>query len=319
MAQTPSRVDVVIQPPPPPPKPEPTPLDVLVAVAWPLTVLVCIVLLRSPLSAFLTGISGRVTKLSLWNVAVELSSARQMTGVSLDEIKDPAWIPAGDSGQALRSHLTQPGGADYAMVDIGNGDEWLTSRLYLLAAMSERMRGIRQIVFASSVPGQPHPRFIGNASVRNVRFLLAMKFPWLEEAFSQAYSQAIQNSMPTGALISNTGALNRTSATRIISDYIMILQNPGAGAPTELTPLTHGRVERAYWVTEEVLTDVLGSDLKRDSVSLQRERTNEERIRALLGTQGELIPAVSVHGGFERMVNRRELLERLAREVASSK
>jgi hypothetical protein len=96
LAQTPPRVDVVIQPPPPAPKAEPTLLDVLVAVAWPLTVLVCIVLLRSPLSAFLTGISGRVTKLSLWNVAVELSSARQMTGVSLDEIKDPAWIPAGD-------------------------------------------------------------------------------------------------------------------------------------------------------------------------------------------------------------------------------
>jgi hypothetical protein len=124
--------------------------------------------------------------------------------------------------------------------------------------------------------------------------------------------------MPTGALISYTGALSRTSATRIISDYIMILQNP-AGAPTEFTFLTHGRVERAYWVTEEVLTDVLGSDLKRDSVALQPERTNEERVRALLGTQGELVPAVSVHGGFERKVNRRELLERLAREVASSR
>jgi hypothetical protein len=38
--------------------------------------------------------------------------------------------------------------ADYAVIALGDGREWITSRLYVALIMTQRMRGVQVFVFA---------------------------------------------------------------------------------------------------------------------------------------------------------------------------
>lgn len=63
---------------------------------------------------------------------------------------------------------------DYAVIDLGKGQEWLTSRLYIFAIMLERMRGLRCFVFLET-KDEIDQRFLGIASPREVRWALARR------------------------------------------------------------------------------------------------------------------------------------------------
>jgi hypothetical protein len=80
---------------------------------------------------------------------------------SLDDIRDTAsHAPVGDSGAVLTATLTDPTPAECTVVDLGDGEEWITSRLYVVATLVARMRGLRIMVFTGS----------GYTAGRNVRY-----------------------------------------------------------------------------------------------------------------------------------------------------
>ena len=49
---------------------------------------------------------------------------------------------------------------ELAIVDLGQGHEWLTSRLYILSVILTRMRGLKAIVFVDNA-NNSHGRFLG--------------------------------------------------------------------------------------------------------------------------------------------------------------
>jgi hypothetical protein len=75
--------------------------------------------------------------------------------------------------------------ADYFVINLENGDKWITSRLYIFSIILQRMRGLRCFVFVETTQNVRN-RFVGIAETDKVRWALARKYPWLEKAFNKA-------------------------------------------------------------------------------------------------------------------------------------
>jgi hypothetical protein len=84
--------------------------------------------------------------------------------------------------------LSEESSADYAVVDVKSGEEWLTSRLYLVASLAARMRGIRAIVFVASAGVKS--TYLGIVGIAPLRWALGAEYPWLELAYTQACGAA---------------------------------------------------------------------------------------------------------------------------------
>jgi hypothetical protein len=154
-------------------------VEIAKALAWPIAVLLAALVFRKPLSAFLGTIGGRISKFKVFNLELELASAASATSTPLlDDIRSVAnSAELSDSSRQMIKQVQVGTPADYAIIDIGAGREWLTSRLYVAAAMMERMRRVQVFVFVESMPGVER-RFVALASLRQVRWTLAQKHPW---------------------------------------------------------------------------------------------------------------------------------------------
>jgi hypothetical protein len=172
----PQRIELTIQSPPTGSSFEW--VEVATAFAWPLVIAIVVVVLRDAIADTLRGLSERATSLSLGIVAFDLGAAAApaLAAPSLDDIRDAAsHAPVADSSQALARSLSEPGSAECTVIDVGQGNEWITSRLYAVATLVARMRGLRVMVFTATGPsGQ---QFLGIASVAHVRWSLAKAFP----------------------------------------------------------------------------------------------------------------------------------------------
>lgn len=154
-------------------------IEVLKVLVWPVTLLVSLLLFRRPIGRFLTGISGRVAKISVLEFALELSPAPTMRPVWEIRSSDvrrltPSYLfdsPSGPYFEQL-SHAT----GDYAVIDLGDGDQWISSRLYIFAALLGRITRVRQLVFVATQEGVPG-RFLGMASPDAIRWALAESYP----------------------------------------------------------------------------------------------------------------------------------------------
>lgn len=145
-----------------------TPLVELVrSLAWPVSALVMAFAFRRPIAAFVTALGTRVTKLSVFKVELELVPATSATSTPLlDDIRTATTsAPISDSSRMMLEQVQSGTLADYATIDIGTGDEWLTSRLFIAATMLERMRGLQVMVFLESTT-TTHERFVAVAPVQ---------------------------------------------------------------------------------------------------------------------------------------------------------
>src|SRR5262245_7082883 len=171
-----------------------TTLDIaaaLSAVIWPIVALVILLAFRARIPTLIEGLANRITKLEVAGIAVELTVAKpyvpQWSG-TLDLRNKAAAMQISDSTARLfLSQLTDEGSADYAEVNLGAGKEWLTSRLYIMAIIFARMKGIRSFVFVET-EGGVRKRYVGWAEPTAIRWALARRYPWFERAYADAYS-----------------------------------------------------------------------------------------------------------------------------------
>ena len=297
-------------------------LHVLEALAWPLVIAFLAWRFREPLIELGRGLGGRISKVSLFNVGVEFTTA-QPTEQSplLEEIRDPARSAAiADSSAAMIDQVKSTEPADYALIDLGSGDEWLTTRLYVAAVMMQRMRGVSVFVFVSRTTSGER-RFLATVDVQLLRWSLAKRFPWLESAFAAAYAFLFQGDPPlitTRPLtISETGALHPYEAQRLVQEYIGRLQQPVPAAPAAASErhwvtLDGGRSERADWVTVALLNEILPASVFAAKVEDLADQPRSKRMRAVLRAHAPFVAAVDRDGQFLRLLDRRAYLEKLA-------
>jgi len=247
---------------PTPPSPSSPWVALVSALAWPVAAIVMAFAFRRSLGDFLSGIATRVTKLSAFKVEFELAAAPS-AAVSplLDDIRTATSSAAiSDSTRMMLEQAQSTLPADFAVINLGSGQEWITSRLFIAAVMLERMRGVKVFVFLESTPGTTR-RFVAVAPLSLVRWSLAQRFPWLEAAWVRAYLSVFPGS-PQGAttlpenaawlpdprtlsmtptpIESSSGALNSWQARQVLSQFITLLQRPASEASNTPTPaLSH--------------------------------------------------------------------------------
>jgi hypothetical protein len=159
-------------------------VEVVKALAWPITILIALATLYRPICELARAIGQRAIKLSIFKVEIELAKltqARESLETTIDGLRKAVVYESGIA--PITAGVIQPGAADYVVVALaGDADqEWLTSRLFLLAAILERSRVVRCIVFTGE-----RENFLGAATPRDVRAELGAKFPEYERALFRA-------------------------------------------------------------------------------------------------------------------------------------
>jgi len=339
--------------------PEKGPLSVTLDVAatlnaliWPLVALVLLLWFRDRIPDLLKDLAGRITKVDFAGLRLELAKATSMTpqyespAARLDLRNTANAIQVSDSTAAtFIAQMRDPAPADYAIVDLGAGDQWLTSRLYILAIVFERMKGLKAFVFVGH--SSPARRYIGWADPRKVRWALARKYPWLEAAYAGAYAAVVggTNTNTDAVVVASTGRLGLPSdlqdpspSTNLIKAFLHGIQWPlgtppvpaPLPAPVRAAPLTGaedwtpidnvtGTREHAVWLTSTLLEDVLGEVLDFTHVTADaiEGAGGSEKARLVLAKKGRFVAVTLVDRRFGYLVDRSALLEQLAEAVRS--
>jgi hypothetical protein len=113
------------------------------------------------------------------------------------------------------------GRADYAIIDLGEGQNWLTTRLFLFAILMRRVRDLKTFVFLETRAGLKN-RYLGLRSPDAVRWLIAREFPWMEVAFAKSYHGLAQLK-----IVSESGAMDRASVGALCRTFVEEIQAGG--------------------------------------------------------------------------------------------
>ena len=205
------------------------------------------------------------------------------------------------------------GPAEYTVVDLGTGRSWLTTRLFIAAILLKRMRSLKTFVFVES-RDTIDKRFIGVVAPDVLRWALAREYPWLEESYARGYGQ----------LSSHTICRSQALWTRTAQDFSLHLSSLTAesttapGAAGEWQQLAPERWEHGQWISRGLLERLVAVSPIRSSVVDVGDLTPEERVRKVLAREGSFVALIDDKGVFTRLVDRKELLERMAVRLTSA-
>jgi len=327
-----------------------TTVELVKALAWPVLALFAALVFRKPLIQLGRAIGERATKLSVFSVGVELlPAATPSAGTTLENIqREPSPAQIHDTTRMLFQQVQDNTPADYAVVDLGEGRAWLTTRLFIGAVMLRRMRGLESFVFLETAMNVDR-RLLAVADARQLRWALARRFPWLEIAFARAYAETASNMngvLPTpltaqaeyGFIAADTGGLAPWSAGQLVGRFIESLQVPApvaAPPPPPLAPavpvppplppiatpdsewvtLKNERKERAQWITSRLLRELLPETSFQAWTDVPLEASRAARVRAVLLRRMPFVALVDRDRRFTRLIDRRALIEDVVRSV----
>jgi len=231
--------------------------DLVRALAWPAVLAIGLLMFRRPLSRFFEQFAGRISKLSLFEVAVELATVPTAPAPWSDPaVYAGAELFGGAVTTTTIMTLFERIGDDtvwnYLIVDLEDGRRWLESRLYLFTTVLQEMGGLRCVIFVQSNQDY-YRRFLGMAEPTDVRRVLGDRYWWfrstLYKSTCAALAQPVVNLPPAD--------LDRLRTT--------FLYNP---QPTPFDP-SFNRFESSLnaWITQlEPLPKVLAEAISREFV-----------------------------------------------------
>lgn len=300
---------------------------VVTAVAWPLVIVALIVALWRVLPSIVENLSRRLQSLDVLGVTAKFASASATAPepATLPSIKEPqsaAWLSSNMPG--LIGFLRRPGREDYAIVDLQQGQSWLTSRLYLFTSLLTRMRGIRCVVFVATRSPQT---FVGLADPQQLLWGLAAQQPWLEQAYAQALTDAFRqppgeaNARPTDA----NGKLDERTATELANGFLkdpsIQMHATASPWPTESVQLPKAvpvTFEHAAWLDPQAVTALLGNMLVTEPVIYESANQSEpEQLQAIIThppapRQPAFVPVLDPNGQFLRLQDRATIVNAVA-------
>ncbi len=283
-------------------------VDVLRAVVWPIAVIVAVIVLREPLSRLL----GRATHVSAFSVSIDLVTATEFTARgwevgNVPDVRKPSPAPPMSSApEALFIQLSDPSHVDYAVIDLGTGNEWLTSRAYVFSMLLERYRGLRCLVFVETIEGR-RGQFIMSANPTDVTTALAHRYPRLDRAFAAAYA-GLPPEPPQADASQNAF---RTSS--LVTQYLTQLQSSAPdGDPGDWVEIrAPGVWEYSKWLTGARLERLLGDRANASSLAYRPDEPQRKQVAAAVRRSGPFV-AVVEDGRFRDLIDRGSLLEQTA-------
>ncbi len=175
-------------------------------------------------------------------------------------------------------------------VNIGAGESWWSTRLFLLAAVAAEFTAIEQLVFVGE--GR---RFLGLSATQSTRFRLSHAFPQLAELYALVPSRALQRA--------SSRSQADLAAETVQSFAEAIAYSPDGQTESDLKE----------WVTPQALATWLGSDLRTDTLEWLGQPVTAGLLHRIL-ERGQPFVVLTHDGRLVGVVDRREL----ASDVATS-
>jgi hypothetical protein len=228
--------------------------------------------------------------------------------------------------------------AQYAIVDLGSGAEWLSSRLYIMSILLARLRSVDAFVFLETRGDQPGC-LVGWAHVDDVRWQLAKASPRFEQAFVRAPNDLEQQShqvVVRGGVLSTTvngpyapgpppqqEEVEEEAPVDLLTAYLNHLQRPVApqGEESQWQPLdpaggapAPAMVEHGQWLVGASIRAMLGDHLQRSSVRENEllAKPDADQVRLIASHRGRYVALTHDDGRFARLIDREKLLEQLS-------
>jgi non-ribosomal peptide synthetase component F len=219
------------------------------------------------------------------------------------------------SGASGFGEAIKGGPAAFVTINLEHGRAWLSSRLYVFVQALREVRGIEAVVFTERTEPidqtEPIDHFVGVAAVGDVVARLEWGFPWHAAAFGKAWEIARRADLNRPA----RRRLSPDTAERLYERYVAALRQPKQGPqPDEWQLLRDGLWERANWLDQATVKEILGSALVAEYVigSLDREQTLSQAMT--IGT-ARWIAVVNHNLAAPSLVDRWELLDRARRQT----
>ena len=307
-------------------------VDLVEHIIWPIVLLVLVFVLRRQIGDFLSAIGGRITQVSVMSVTIDLATATETIppwrGYGGEDVR--GLVVAQDVSDSyfdtLRQSLSVAGTADFFVVDLKSDGrkEWLTSRLYLFTWVLSRMKGVRTVVFTATRGDVAHS-YLGVAGTEELLHALAAAEPWLRLARLQVEAPNVTTLQDIDewwqSVRANPAQTDPLNISRQFLEHVQSAQSVDPPEPESewlLLPSTPGQGtiwEHATWITTSDLTDgMLRDAVQPDSYVLDdRSWSAEERVKAVAQTQSDFVALLGPTRRFERLVDRRSLLEELGK------
>ncbi len=303
--------------------------DLIKVLAWPLVTVFLLGVYRRPIAGFANSVISRMSAFSWRGTTIHLIPATEASGVEMAQFQDAMVtedLIVSDSGSALFSLIHSAVHADYAQIDLGAGDKWLTTRLYEFSRILETLLGIRRIIFVEKHGAKR--RFLGIAESESIWRSLGTQFPWIDELFRAA--------MITGGVGGQCADLSDPFAAESVARAFLYdervrrqLKKRDTAIPdwTRVRPVNPNMpdteeslwwVEHANWITKTDLLAWLGLSLDRSSVKVSANTTIEDRNRAIFQCENEIVAIVDRRANILGVANRTAMVNTLVRRIAKS-
>jgi hypothetical protein len=273
-------------------------------VAWPVVVALGVFLFRKPLSNFLDVVGKRATEISIGGLGIKLptmNEAQLGEDVLTFRAADTFMVISSSAKTSLFTMFEQSGKYEFVAINLGRGDKWLSSRLYIFATILQRMKALRCIVLLSA-GADTESQFIGATTPDKVRWGLAMLQPWLEGAYAQAYAKSLATGVPI--VRNETGAMDAEIAEQLVKDFLSNLTVPTPPPVNDFEWVTftaNQSPEHATWLSEEYLEQGLGYALWKD-VIVASETKKEAKM--LLKCSAPYVAKIKRNGEFLSLIDR---------------
>jgi hypothetical protein len=301
-------------------------VGLLPVIVWPLVVIILAIVFRRQLRGAFTYVASNLKSFSVAGVSIELSerSAPPMVEAGSAEVDiRSAGTEHSVNDSTLRSfyaqiEITSP--LELAIVDLGRGHEWLTSRLYILSVILKRMRGLRAVVFVDDA-SDVHGHFVGICSSEVLRWRLARMFPIYEEALASGELRAAQlPRFPPERFVDNDeGRFNdKNAAAELLRGFLHHVQKPaldaGDTAGWQALEKSAG-FEYAKWIDAPLIERLLVGALDMAGVPLSQFQFADRsaRSRIIFEHRNPWMPLVGFDGRFHGWIDRSAVVESLAR------
>jgi hypothetical protein len=310
------------------------------AVLWPLIAVAVLMAYRKSIADTLTSIGPKIKSIKVGEFSIDLAS------VEARELREPGWsggaVDLRHAGRAdadisdstlmtFVSQVRQTSRMDYAIVDLGTGQNWLTSRLFILSVVLRRMRGLAVFVFVDSTEHVSR-RYVGMAACDQVRWRLAQRFPEFERALANAavsINLAAQIVDDHGRLGLTFDPSNPSPAVDLMRGYLTAVQQPMPPLPGDTAewvslpaqqPGMAPIFERARWLSRAGLEDLLRDLLQQTHLKLEDIQPLDDagRAKAVIRHDGHYVAITRDERVFHRLINRDSLVETAAKGAVMS-
>jgi hypothetical protein len=291
---------------------------------WPVILLLLLFIYREQIRSIVEYIGPRVSRLSFLNIFnIELREVAELkthwAGMGgPTTIQELAQTPYFDSSQtSILSQLQDTSASDCALIDLGQGQEWLTSRLFILSFLLKHLRNLRCFVFVKSDDGKGRI-YLGNSTPEEVQDAIARRFPDYADHLDQILWPQYDTSLyKTRSSIRNLPK-DEISLSQIINQFIGKIKLNHQPSPDWVQLPGTSDYENASWIDEYQIKRILGKELNESYAIKDANTTDKELIKRVLLGKGEFVAIVNSSHNYETLVDRFSILEQISKMLGYS-